>query len=143
MSEGATKKDMEFNMAEERDLVLAIGTFDDVHLGHRYLVQQVVRRAEERGWLSGAMIFHSHPRVVVTGIAKLGGPRGRELDSPAATVAVSNGPAVLAPVSMRRLHDQRIGNGRPKSTWNPILPAGSGGRKYRCWTFPMTCMGNR
>lgn len=59
MSEGASKMDLEFDfMAAERDLVLAIGTFDGVHLGHRYLVQQVVRRAEERGWLGGAMTFH-------------------------------------------------------------------------------------
>lgn len=54
-------------MAEERDLVLTIGTFDGVHLGHRYLVKQVVRCAEERGWLSGAITFHPHPQVIVTG----------------------------------------------------------------------------
>lgn len=50
-----------------RDVVLAVGTFDGVHLGHRYLVQQVVRRAGKRGCLSGAITFHPQPRSVVTG----------------------------------------------------------------------------
>ena len=51
----------------ERDVVLTIGTFDGVHLGHRHLVQQVVRRSRERGYLSGAVTCHPHPRAVVTG----------------------------------------------------------------------------
>ncbi len=51
----------------EHDLVLAIGTFDGVHLGHRHLVQHTLRRARERGCLSAAITFHPHPRAVVTG----------------------------------------------------------------------------
>jgi riboflavin kinase/FMN adenylyltransferase len=51
----------------ERDVVLTIGTFDGVHLGHRHLVQQVVRRSRERGYLSGAVTCHPHPRAVATG----------------------------------------------------------------------------
>lgn len=51
----------------DRDIVLTIGTFDGVHLGHRHLVQQVVRRSRELGYLSGAVTFHPHPRAVVTG----------------------------------------------------------------------------
>lgn len=55
------------SIPHERDIVLTIGTFDGVHLGHRHLVQQVVRRSRERGDLSGAVTFHPHPRAVVTG----------------------------------------------------------------------------
>jgi riboflavin kinase/FMN adenylyltransferase len=51
----------------ERDVILTIGTFDGVHLGHRHLVEQVMRRARERGCLSGAITFHPHPREVLTG----------------------------------------------------------------------------
>jgi len=68
MGEGVSEINVEFNsIAPERDLVLAIGTFDGVHLGHRHLVQQVVSRARGRGCLSGAITFHPHPRAVVTG----------------------------------------------------------------------------
>lgn len=49
------------------ELVLSIGTFDGVHVGHRHLVQQTMRRARELGCLSGAITFHPHPRAVVTG----------------------------------------------------------------------------
>jgi riboflavin kinase/FMN adenylyltransferase len=52
---------------QEPGLILTIGTFDGVHLGHRHLVHQVVSRARERGCLSGAITFHPHPRAVVTG----------------------------------------------------------------------------
>jgi riboflavin kinase/FMN adenylyltransferase len=55
------------SMPHERDVVLTIGTFDGVHLGHQHLVRQVVRRSQERRCLSGAVTFHPHPRAVVTG----------------------------------------------------------------------------
>jgi riboflavin kinase/FMN adenylyltransferase len=67
MGKGVSAIDLDLTcMASERDVVLAIGTFDGVHLGHRYLLQQVIRRARERGCLSGAITFHPHPRAVVT-----------------------------------------------------------------------------
>lgn len=47
------------------DVVLTIGVFDGVHLGHRHLVQQVIRRAREQKSLSGALTFVPHPRAVL------------------------------------------------------------------------------
>jgi riboflavin kinase/FMN adenylyltransferase len=57
---------MEFtSMAPGRDVVLTIGVFDGVHLGHRHLVQQVMHRAQELGCLSGIITLHPHPQAVL------------------------------------------------------------------------------
>jgi len=53
----------------KRELVLTIGTFDGVHLGHRHLVRQVERRAQQLGCASVAITFHPHPRKVIAGYA--------------------------------------------------------------------------
>jgi len=53
------------SMAPERDVVLTIGVFDGVHLGHRHLAQQVKRRAQELHCLSGIITLHPHPQVVL------------------------------------------------------------------------------
>ena len=42
-----------------------IGFFDGVHLGHRYVVEQLCRQAEEHGWPTMAITFDRHPRQVV------------------------------------------------------------------------------
>jgi len=42
-----------------------IGFFDGVHLGHRYVLQQLCRQARERGLPSMAITFDRHPRQVV------------------------------------------------------------------------------
>ena len=48
-----------------RDVVLTMGVFDGVHLGHRHLVSQVVRRARELHCLAAAITLHPHPRAVL------------------------------------------------------------------------------
>jgi riboflavin kinase/FMN adenylyltransferase len=55
------------SMVPERDVVLTIGVFDGVHLGHRHLAQQVMRRAQELGCLSGIITLHPHPQAVLAG----------------------------------------------------------------------------
>jgi riboflavin kinase/FMN adenylyltransferase len=55
------------SITPELEIVMTIGTFDGVHLGHRHLAQQVICHARERGCLSGAITFHPHPREVLTG----------------------------------------------------------------------------
>jgi riboflavin kinase/FMN adenylyltransferase len=52
-------------MAPGRDVVLTIGVFDGVHLGHHHLAQQVMRRAQELGCLSGIITLHPHPQAVL------------------------------------------------------------------------------
>ena len=52
-------------MAPGRDAVLTIGVFDGVHLGHRHLAQQVMRRAQELHCLSGIITLHPHPQAVL------------------------------------------------------------------------------
>jgi riboflavin kinase/FMN adenylyltransferase len=68
MAEELKRMEMEFtSMAPERDVVLTIGVFDGVHLGHRHLAQQVMRRAQELGCLSGVITLHPHPQAVLAG----------------------------------------------------------------------------
>jgi riboflavin kinase/FMN adenylyltransferase len=45
----------------ERPAVLSIGNFDGLHLGHRAILDAVVRRAREIGARAAAMTFDPHP----------------------------------------------------------------------------------
>jgi riboflavin kinase/FMN adenylyltransferase len=54
-------------LAPEGGVVLTMGVFDGVHLGHRHLIGQVVNRARQIGCLSGVITFHPHPAAVVRG----------------------------------------------------------------------------
>ena len=49
----------------ERPMVLSIGVFDGVHLGHQALIAETVRQANEAGLLSGVVTFARHPRQVL------------------------------------------------------------------------------
>ncbi len=45
--------------------VAAIGFFDGVHRGHRYLLEQVCGQAVSRGYASAIVTFHTHPRQTI------------------------------------------------------------------------------
>lgn len=45
--------------------VLTIGKFNGLHLGHRYLLEQIVGRAHEIGGTSAALTFEPHPTLVL------------------------------------------------------------------------------
>jgi riboflavin kinase/FMN adenylyltransferase len=45
--------------------VASIGFFDGVHLGHRYLIEQVKEEAAKKGLASAIITFPVHPRVVM------------------------------------------------------------------------------
>jgi len=49
----------------DRDVVLTIGMFDGVHLGHQNLIHQVRRRGRELGGQSAVLTFYPHPRAVL------------------------------------------------------------------------------
>jgi len=48
-----------------RDTAVAIGVFDGVHRGHRYLIGRMVERGRQEGLATMVVTFHPHPRLVV------------------------------------------------------------------------------
>ncbi len=46
-------------------LVATIGFFDGVHLGHRFLIEELKRIAKDRGLPSAVITFSAHPRTVL------------------------------------------------------------------------------
>lgn len=45
--------------------VLTIGTFDGVHVGHRRILERLVKSANEKGLKSAVLTFFPHPRMVL------------------------------------------------------------------------------
>ncbi|MFQ6110408.1 MAG: bifunctional riboflavin kinase/FAD synthetase [Nitrospinota bacterium] len=58
-------KGLEDIRAKVRGPVLTIGNFDGVHLGHRKIFRQVVRRARELGCQSCVFTFEPHPLSII------------------------------------------------------------------------------
>ena len=54
-------------LAPDGGVVLTMGVFDGVHLGHRHLIAQVVGRARHLGCRSAVITFHPHPAAVIRG----------------------------------------------------------------------------
>ena len=48
-----------------KDLHLAIGTFDGLHLGHRALLHKAIAKAQETQAWSGVLSFYPHPKKVL------------------------------------------------------------------------------
>lgn len=46
-------------------IVLTIGVFDGVHLGHQALIAETIRQAKQIGALSGVITFSGHPRQIL------------------------------------------------------------------------------
>ncbi len=49
----------------KRDMLLTIGVFDGVHLGHKHLIAQLTRLARKWGLASGVVTFRRHPQEVL------------------------------------------------------------------------------
>jgi len=49
----------------EQDTVATIGAFDGVHLGHQFLIRNLVASAKETGRLAMVVTFHPHPVAVL------------------------------------------------------------------------------
>ena len=60
-----------FNSLEEikgiSPTVVALGNFDGVHEGHRYLITSAVKKAQELGLKSAVFTFSNHPRNLLAG----------------------------------------------------------------------------
>jgi riboflavin kinase/FMN adenylyltransferase len=55
----------------QKDMLLTIGVFDGVHLGHKYLISQLKELARQQGCLSGVITFRQHPQEVLSPQTKL------------------------------------------------------------------------
>jgi riboflavin kinase/FMN adenylyltransferase len=53
------------SITPQRETLLAVGVFDGVHAGHRYLLEKLQQRAAERKLLSGVVTFNPHPQSVL------------------------------------------------------------------------------
>jgi riboflavin kinase/FMN adenylyltransferase len=47
------------------DALLAVGVFDGVHLGHKYLISKLMEESRREGLQGGVVTFHPHPREVL------------------------------------------------------------------------------
>ena len=55
----------------KKDMLLTIGVFDGVHLGHKYLISQLTEQARQQNLLSGVVTFRQHPQEVLSPQTKL------------------------------------------------------------------------
>ena len=58
-------------LSPEKDMLLTIGVFDGVHLGHKYLIAHLKELARQQGLLSGVITFRQHPQEVLSPQTKL------------------------------------------------------------------------
>ncbi len=58
-------------LSPKEDMLLTIGVFDGVHLGHKYLMSQLKEHARQENLLSGVVTFQQHPQTVLAPPTKL------------------------------------------------------------------------
>ncbi len=54
------------DLSPGKDMLLTIGVFDGVHLGHKYLISKLKEHAGEQNLLSGVVTFRQHPFEVLS-----------------------------------------------------------------------------
>ena len=53
-------------LSPNKDMLLTIGVFDGVHLGHKYLTSQLIEQARQQNLLGGVVTFRQHPQEVLS-----------------------------------------------------------------------------
>ena len=48
-----------------REMMLTIGVFDGVHLGHQHLINRLKKQSRDAGFLSGVLTFNLHPKALL------------------------------------------------------------------------------
>jgi riboflavin kinase/FMN adenylyltransferase len=61
-----------------KEMLLTIGVFDGVHLGHRHLIAKLKELASKQGNLSGVITFSQHPKEVLSPKTRLPSLTGLE-----------------------------------------------------------------
>ena len=54
------------DVTKNKNTVLTLGTFDGIHPGHSKIIDKLVNRSKEKGWRNVAIVFHPHPRTVLS-----------------------------------------------------------------------------
>ena len=55
----------------DENSIVTLGTFDGIHLGHRKIIDEVVKKAADLGERSFLITFYPHPRKVISGDNKI------------------------------------------------------------------------
>lgn len=50
----------------QKEMLLSVGVFDGVHIGHKRLLTHLRDEARSKNWLSGVVTFSSHPEMVLS-----------------------------------------------------------------------------
>ncbi len=58
-------------LSPTKGMLLTIGVFDGVHLGHKYLLSELVKQARLKGLISGVVTFKQHPHRLLEPQANL------------------------------------------------------------------------
>ncbi|MCH8865188.1 MAG: bifunctional riboflavin kinase/FAD synthetase [Chloroflexi bacterium] len=82
-----------------KDTLLTIGVFDGVHLGHKYLISQLVELAGTQDLLPGVVTFRQHPQAVLSPQTKL--PFLTDLEERSRLLG-KEGVALVVPLSFTR-----------------------------------------
>ncbi len=55
----------DFKNFKQKDICLAIGTFDGLHQGHQEIINKTIKLAETNNYHSGVLSFYPHPLTVI------------------------------------------------------------------------------
>lgn len=54
------------DVTKNKNTVLTLGTFDGIHPGHSKIIDKLVDRSKEKGWRNMVIVFHPHPRTIIS-----------------------------------------------------------------------------